>query len=93
MKKRIDSRIAKSKANITIHKSGRVEVVGLEKREEKKEKILKALLATGIDRAEIPALAIEVLAERIPMTPFKGLKVQEASVLNLTATALAGAML
>lgn len=76
-----------------VHEDGRVVSIDLKNKEEKKSKIHKALLATGIDPKEIPTLTIELLAENVPVTPFKGLKAQEASAVNLTASAMAGAVL
>jgi hypothetical protein len=80
-------------SRVVVHPDGMVEIKGLKNKEQKKKKILEALLATGIDPVEIPALTVELLAERVPAAPFSGVKTAEPSIVNLTASAMAGAAL
>ncbi len=83
----------KKKCKVSIQEDGEVKITSLVNKEEKKKKILKALLATGISKEELPALTVELLAERIRAIPFSGLKALEASSINPTASAMVGACL
>lgn len=81
-----------------ILENGQVQVGQIANKEAKKKKILEALVATGIEKDEIPFLTVEVLAERVPKELPKGVRVSSAVKLdealkNPAASVLVGAML